>query len=113
MMSSILLVAGIIGFNVVAQLLLKFGAERPGFGMTLPLSLINSHVIAGALCFVVALGLYVSMLQRLPLILAQSILSMQFVAIVFAASVILGERIAAIHWAGVAAIAVGLLLLSR
>lgn len=113
MLNSFLLIAGIIGFNVVAQLLLKSGAMRPGLGMGVPLSLINGHVVAGILCFVVSLGLYVSVLQRLPLILAQSVLSLQFVAIVLAAAVVLGERVAVVNWAGIVAIAVGLFLLSR
>jgi drug/metabolite transporter (DMT)-like permease len=111
--NSLLLIAGIIGFNVIAQLLLKSGVMRPGFGVNLPFSLINGYVVAGILCFVVSLGLYVSVLQRLPLILAQSLLSLQFVAIVLAAAVVLGERVAVVNWAGIAAIALGLFLLSR
>jgi drug/metabolite transporter (DMT)-like permease len=113
MTNSLLLIAGIIGFNVVAQLLLKSGTGRPGFGAAFPLSLFNIWVIGGGLCFVVSLVLYIAVLHRLPLILAQSILSLQFVAIVLAAAVVLGERVATVHWTGIAAIAVGLFLLSR
>jgi drug/metabolite transporter (DMT)-like permease len=113
MTNSILLVAGTIGLNVAAQLLLKVGAARSNVSAALPLSLVNAHVLAGALCLIVALGFYVMVLQRLPLVLAQSLLSLQFVAVVLAATLVLGERVGPPQWAGMAAIAAGLFLLSR
>lgn len=113
MTKSLLLIGGIIGFNVTAQLLLKSGTGRPGFGAAFPFSHANIWIVGGILCFVVSLVLYVAVLHRVPLILAQSILSLQFVAIVLAAAMVLGERVAPVQWSGIAAIALGLFLLSR
>jgi drug/metabolite transporter (DMT)-like permease len=94
-------------------LLLKTGSGQPGLGASPPFSLVNLSTIGGAACFVVALGFYVMILQRLPLQLAQSILSIQFVAIALAAALVLGERATAIQYLGFALIASGIFLAAR
>ena len=101
-----------VAFNVTAQLLLKVGATRPGVATFFPLSIINPITGGALLCLIIAVGLYTLVLQRLPLIVAQSILTIQFAATVIAASVILGERLSPAHFCGVALIAVGLFLLA-
>lgn len=109
----IALVVATIGLNVLGQLLLKVGAGRAGLGATLPLSLVNGPTVFGALCFVAALGLYVLTLQRLPLVVAQSLFALQFAAVIVAAVVVLGERVSLTQGVGIALIAVGVFLAAR
>jgi drug/metabolite transporter (DMT)-like permease len=112
-MGVILALATTIALNVVAQLLLKIGATRPGLGETLPFAMINLYTVTSLACFIVAVGFYASVLQRMPLIVAQSILSLQFVSIIVAAAVILGERMQGVQILGIALIAFGLFLVVR
>jgi drug/metabolite transporter (DMT)-like permease len=112
-MSVILALVVTIGLNVVAQLLLKTGAMRPGLAEAMPLAIVNSYTVASLVCFIVALGLYALVLQRIPLIVAQSVLSLQFVSIILAAAVILGERVQGVQIVGIAFIAAGLFLVVR
>ena len=112
-MSVTVALAVTIALNVVAQLLLKTGAMRPGLADVMPLSIINVYTAASLLCFIVAVGFYASVLQRIPLIVAQSILSLQFVSIILAAAVILGERVQGMQIVGIAFIAAGLFLVVR
>lgn len=105
--------AATILFNVVAQVLLKFGADRPPISTIFPLSVVNWYTVAGAACFGAALVAYVFLLRRIPLIVAQSMLSLQFVAVVAVAAIVFGERLAPLNWAGIGLIAAGLFLLSR
>jgi drug/metabolite transporter (DMT)-like permease len=102
-----------IGLNVVAQLLLKTGAMRPGIGEAMPLSLINAYSVASLCCLVVAVGLYASALQRIPLIVAQSVVSLQFVSVILAAAVVLGERVHGLQVLGISLMATGLFLVVR
>jgi undecaprenyl phosphate-alpha-L-ara4N flippase subunit ArnE len=51
---------------------------------------------------------YAMLLKRLPLSLAQAIMSMQFVLVIIAANFLLGEQIDAARWVGIALMAVGL-----
>ena len=112
-MSVILALTTTIALNVIAQLLLKAGAMRPGLAEAMPLSILNAYTAASLVCFIVAVGFYASVLQRVPLIVAQSILSLQFVSIILAAAIILGERVQGMQILGIAFIAAGLFLVVR
>ena len=111
--SDILALAATVALNVVAQLLLKTGAMRPGLAETMPFSVINVYTVASVFCLIAAITFYASVLQRVPLILAQSFLSLQFVSIVLAAAVFLGERVQAVQVIGMVFIAAGLFLMAR
>lgn len=113
MTSIVSIFAATIVLNVTAQLLLKMGATRSGVSTIYPLSLVNLYSLAAVVCLVAALAWYILILQRLPLILAQSFLALQFAATVLAAAVVFGERVAPIQWGGITLIGAGLYLLSR
>lgn len=112
-LSLALFVSVTIALNLVGQLLLKIGAGRPGIASLAPFSLVNYHTMGGALFFVAALGFYIVTLQRTSLIVAQSLFSLQFAAIVLGASLVLGERLTFSQGAGVALIALGVFLVVR
>jgi drug/metabolite transporter (DMT)-like permease len=113
MSSTVTIFAATIALNVTAQLLLKLGAARTGISSVYPLSLVNIYSLSAVACLVAALAWYILILQRLPLILAQSFLTLQFAATVLAAAIILGERVLPLQWSGITLIGAGLFLLSR
>lgn len=98
--------------TVVANLLLKTGSGERGVGTVWPLSLLNMHTFLGALAFGMAMLFYLMVLKRTSLNLAQSIFALQFVLVIFAAHLILGEPIGFYRWVGIALIAVGLFVVA-
>ena len=105
------LIAATISCTVIANLLLKIGADKPGIYSTWPLNIINFYVIGGALSFGLGLLFYTLILKKMPLNLAQSIFSIQFVIVILASSIFLNEEIPFIRWLGIAFVAVGLLII--
>ena len=94
--------------TVCGNLLIKLGAADPGFSDVWPLSIINFRVISGALFFGLGLLFYTMLLKRMPLNIAQSIFSVQFI---FASSFVLGETIGWVRWVGIALVACGLFII--
>ncbi len=111
--SLLVIVVGTVVFNVLGQMLLKIGSGRPGLSDMLPLSLVNPYTAGGALCFASALGFYVLALQRLPLIVAQALFSLQFAVVILAAMLVLGERMTLMQGLGIVMIATGVFLTVR
>lgn len=107
-LTTALLISACAGFTVLANLVLKVGAQAEGVGRVWPLTVVNLRVVAAAGAFGMAFLFYAMLLKRLPLSLAQAILSMQFVLVILAANVLLGEQIGTVRWAGIALMAVGL-----
>jgi len=105
---TVFLILAAIGFTVVANLVLKLGASSAGIAPIWPLSIVNFRVIAAAASFSMAFMFYTMLLRRMPLSIAQAILSLQFVFVVLAANVILNEEIGPARWAGIALMALGL-----
>jgi undecaprenyl phosphate-alpha-L-ara4N flippase subunit ArnE len=96
--------------TIVGNLALKVGAERQGIGSTWPLTVVNGHIVSAAAAFVFAFLFYAMLLKRLPLNLAQAIMSLQFVLVILAAALLLGENVGRLRWLGVALMAIGLLI---
>jgi drug/metabolite transporter (DMT)-like permease len=98
--------------TVVGNLLLKTGVANRGVSSVWPFSLLNLQTSLGALSFCFAMIFYMMVLQRTALNLAQSIFALQFVLVIIAANVILGEPIGPQRWIGIGLIAVGLFVIS-
>jgi|GEM_PF-774378 len=98
--------------TVVANLLLKMGAGEPGMSTIWPLSLLNIKTFLGAVVFCLALIFYLMVLKTTPLNLAQSIFSVQFVLVIIAANVVLGEAISVHRWLGILCVAIGLVVIA-
>ena len=116
-MSSNLLATGsiILGSmlcTVIGNLLLKVGSGKGGVGEVWPFSLLNAYTFLGAISFGMAMILYLMVLKRTPLHLAQSIFALQFVLVIFAAHLVLGEPIGTYRWMGIALIAAGLFVVA-
>jgi len=106
------LIIGSMTCTVLANLSLKIGAQRPGALAGWPLNVFNMHVVLGAALFALAFLFYALVLRRLPLSVAGTIFSVQFVLVILAANLVLHEGIGGVRWAGIALIAVGLLVVS-
>ncbi len=99
-------------FTVVANVLLKIGSGEQGIGTIWPFSMLNMHTFLGAIAFGTAMLLYLMVLKRTPLNLAQSIFALQFVLVIFAAYLVLDEPIGMFRWIGIALIALGLIVIA-
>jgi drug/metabolite transporter (DMT)-like permease len=108
-MRTALLIAGMIAFTVIANLLLKTGAvmgrEAGGAWWA---QLLNWRIVAGLGSFGVAGLLYTVVLRWLPLNVAQSFTAAQFVVTILASAWVLSEPITAARWIGIALIAAGI-----
>jgi undecaprenyl phosphate-alpha-L-ara4N flippase subunit ArnE len=92
------------------------GALRVGgvadVGLLLWRILTNPHILAGFALYGVASVLWIVVLSRAPLSLAYPLLSLGYVLVLLASAYVFGETIPAVRVAGIAAILVGLLLVS-
>jgi len=103
--------AAMIGLTVAANLMLKLGAaappvERIFFGV------VGWQSAAGLALFGCGGLLYAVLLRSIPLNVAQVFASAQFVGVVLAASLVLGEAISPARWIGIAFVSFGILLVS-
>ncbi len=98
-----------ISFTVVANLILKQGAMVPASERVL-FGVMGWKSFVGLVAFGCAGLIYAVVLRWLPLNVAQSIASIQFVAVILASAVILSEPIPPMRWLGIVLIALGVLL---
>ena len=105
------LIIATISCTVLGNLLLKTGAGKPGIYTLWPLSIINLYVVAGALSFALGLLFYTMILKKMPLNIAQSIFSVQFIVVIVASSIFLNEFIPFTRWVGFAFVAIGLFII--
>lgn len=103
-----------ISLTVLANLLLKTGASAAAASGSGTLSaLFNWRIGAGLVSFALGACAYILVLTRLPLNVAQSIAALQFVAVILAAWLLLGEPISGPRWIGIAMIVGGIVLVGR
>ena len=107
-----ILILASMSCTVLGNLLLKTGVQHPGVATVWPLSLLNGRTLLGAVTFCLAMVFYMMVLKRTTLNLAQSIFALQFVLVIIAANVILGEPIGLQRWLGIGLIATGLFVVS-
>jgi drug/metabolite transporter (DMT)-like permease len=103
--------AAMISFTVAANLMLKVGAaalpaERVFFG------LFGWKSAAGLVLFGCGGILYAVLLRSVALNLAQVFTAAQFIGVILAASLVLGEPISLARWVGIACVSFGILLVS-
>lgn len=99
--------AAMIAFTVAANLMLKLGAgvpepQRVFFG------LLGWKSAAGLALFGCGGIVYAFLLRQVPLNVAQSFTAAQFVGVIIAASLVLGEPISPARWLGIACICFGI-----
>jgi drug/metabolite transporter (DMT)-like permease len=100
------LLTSMISLTVVANLLMKLGAADKH--SVLLLRLVSWRTALGLGTFAGAAALYSMVLRILPLNVAQSFAAAQFIVVILASTIILGETIPAQRWLGIAMISGGI-----
>jgi len=109
-MIKILLLVGMISGMVSANLLLKVGSGETGARLSFFHPALNAYVAGSLAAFSAAFVFYYFFLRTTPLNVAQSFAAAQFVAIIIAANLVLGEPIGLMRWGGILLISIGILL---
>src|SRR6516165_12508760 len=97
-----------VAFTVAANLMLKLGAGAPEAERVF--GLLGWKSVVGLALFGFGGIVYAFLLRRVPLNIAQVFTSAQFVGVVVAASLVLGEPISPARWVGIACISFGIAL---
>ena len=92
----------------LANLLLKTGADMSQGNEHVWQQLLNFRIFFGMLSFGIAMLIYIFILRQVPLNIAQSFMSAQFIAIIIASSIVLSEPISNPQWLGITLIAIGI-----
>jgi len=98
--------------NALGNLLLKLGADTPS-GRPLLFGLVPWQTLAGVSCFGVGILAYAWALKYFQLHSAQIVVSLQYVAAIALAALVLGEYISPMKWLGIGLIALGLFVCTR
>ena len=109
-MKSALLLLSMIACTVAANLLMKLGSEDTP--SPLLLGLMSPRTICGLAAFGCAGLFYAAALRFVPLNVAQSYASTQFIAVILASKIILGEPIELTRWIGISMIAIGIVVVA-
>jgi len=107
-MKVLLAFVAMISCTVAANLLLKAGASAQEADLDLLSKMMSWPVLIGLTCFAGAAVIYMLILSWLPLNVAQSFAAGQFIAVIVAARIILGEPISDLQWLGIALISLGI-----
>jgi len=100
-----------IGCTVAANLFLKLGAEVPAAERTVA-GVVDWRTVAGFAFFGAGGVIYSWILNWMPLNVAQSIAASQFIAVIVASALLLGEPIPLPRLFGIGFIVVGIVLVS-
>ncbi len=92
--------AAIISCTVAANLLLKAGAMVPAESRVF-LGILGWQSIFGLAMFGFGGLIYAMLLRRVPLNVAQVFAATQFIGVIIAARVVLGEPISSLRWVGI------------
>lgn len=103
-MKVVLSLIGMLGFTVAANLLLKTSAT----GSLSMGSVLQWRVIFAMTCFGLSVCFYFALMHWLPLNIATSFAGVQYVGVVIAAWLVLGERITPGQWMGMLLIFTGI-----
>jgi drug/metabolite transporter (DMT)-like permease len=109
-MRAVIPLLAMIGCCVVANLLMKLGSGDPR--SPLFLGLLSWRSVFGLGAFGLGGLCYAAALRFLPLNLAQSYAAAQFVAVIVASRLILGEPIPTPRWFGISMIMIGILIVA-
>ena len=100
-----------ISFTVAANLLMKLGATASALPNAHFMdAFLNWRTLCGLASFGIAGLLYAVVMRWLPLNVAQSYAAAQFVAVVVASALVLGEHIHYRQWIGIVLITAGIVI---
>ncbi|MBN9455349.1 MAG: EamA family transporter [Bosea sp.] len=106
-----------VACDVVGQLCLKLGADKlPASGTLREMALAigrSGWVLAGIATYVAEFFIWLRILAEVPLSIAFPVASLNFLAITFASSILLGERVGTRQWLGACLITCGVVIVAR
>ena len=106
-----LALALVVAGNAAGNILLKIGATAPResalFGF------LNWSTIGGIACFAIGILSYAWALKHIELHVAQIAVSLQYVAVIALAALLLGEHVTANQWIGIVLIGIGLFVCAQ
>lgn len=106
-----LALAMVIAGNAAGNIFLKLGATS-GKGNAI-FDLINWRTAIGIACFAFGILAYAWALRHIELHVAQIVVSVQYVAVIALAALLLGEHVSQSQWIGIALITLGLIVCTR
>ena len=109
-MKTTFLLVAMISCTVLANLLMKLGADDPPSGTLL--GFMSWRTFVGLAAFGFAGLFYAAALRFLPLNAAQSYAAAQFVAVILASWLLLGEPIVVERWIGISLISGGIIVVA-
>jgi len=107
MIRSLLFLLVTVGCTVFGNFLLKTGAVQSA-GLPGLAGLLNARVVSGLAMFACGVLAYVVALRVIPLSVAQSVATLQFVCVILMSALVLGESISRGQWIGMGLIVAGL-----
>jgi multidrug transporter EmrE-like cation transporter len=119
-LSFVLIVSGVL-LNAMAQLWLKAGTNALGalsFSREAALSTafrvgFEPHIMAGLMCYVLSVAIWIVALSKVPVSVAYPMLSIGYVVNAIAAWYLFGEYLSTQKLAGIAVIIVGVCLVAK
>ena len=100
-----------IAFTVIANLLMKTGADSLNADVSFWSRLVSWRLLLGLAFFGCAALIYIVILGWLPLNVAQSFAAAQFVGVILASWFVLSEPIGHVQWVGILLIATGIAII--
>jgi multidrug transporter EmrE-like cation transporter len=110
MMKGVVPLLAMILCTVAANLLMKLGSQDAP--SPLLLGLVSWRTVLGLATFGLGGLFYAAALRFLPLNLAQSYAAAQFVAVILASRLVLGETVPAARWLGISMIMIGIIIVA-
>lgn len=100
-----------ISCTAIANILMKIGVSGKELKALGFIDILMSwRILLGLGLFGIAIILWLLILRRLPLSVAQSFSAAQFIAVIVASRIILAEPIAGVQWFGMGLIALGIVV---
>ena len=106
------LLAVVVASNVLGNMFIKLASQSFSKHVFL-WGFLSWQLAAGIACFACGVLVYATALRSVPLYAAQSIVALQFIGIVFMASIYFKEQITHLQWAGITFMVLGLALVLR
>ncbi len=115
-----LILSGVL-LNAMAQLSLKQGMRQVGhfdfrWENFVPIGLgvaSNPFVLAGLVCYVVSVGVWLLVLSRVEVSFAYPLLSVGYIVTAFAGRYLFQEALGPMRWSGIIVICIGVWLITR
>lgn len=109
-LNTVVLIGLMVAASCAGNILLKLGAEATA-SLELHYRLFDWRILLGLSIFAASALLYILVLGKLPLNVAQSMMALQYVAVLFASVTFLGESLPLTRLLGAASVILGVLLI--